>query len=466
MCGISGVLHHSDDIISILYESLFNLQHRGQDSSGLISFSMKTKITYKSKELGLVNNHVEKLSNMEGNMGIGHVRYPTTGMVSRKEIQPFFISKPYGISLVHNGNITNKDAINEILEKNNIYINGTSDSEMILNLFYIYIEKDITKLTNEIIISTIKEIYNLCEGCFSIIIMINDYGLIAFRDKYGIRPLVFEKNENMILICSETIALTSLEYTNIENGEIVIVNKNMDMSKHKIMNEPLIPCLFEYIYFARQESYINDILVYKLREKLGEKMVDLIGNIDIDIVIPVPLTSLISATSLAYKMKKPIKHAIIKNRYIYRTFINSSKEEILKNIKKIRIIKELVYNKNILVVDDSIVRGNTSRYIVKELRKAGANKIYFASCSPPIRNPNKYGIAIPTYKELVAYNRTEKEIEEYIGVDKLYYLDLDIFCESLRELNPNLKDFETSVFTGKYIHKIHKIHKNIDCIIK
>ena len=459
MCGVSGILHESHDIIKNLYESIFNLQHRGQEASGIISFSNKNKKTYKLKEFGLVDNHLKNLPYIEGNMGIGHVRYPTSGDNTRKEIQPFYISKPYGISLVHNGNITNKQELKKLLESYNIYMNSSSDSEIILNLFYFYIEKDLKKLTDDNIINTLKKIYNICIGSFSVIIMINDYGLIGFRDKYGIRPLVYSKSEKGIMICSETIALeNSQDYMNVENGEVIIVKKNMQIDKYRLENAEITPCLFEYIYFARPESYINDVLVYKFREKLGEKMGEIILKAiedkqildDIDIILPVPLTSLLSATTLAYKLNKPIKHAIIKNRYTHRTFINAE-DNIIKSIKKIRIIKELVKDKNILIVDDSIVRGNTSKYIIDELKKAKVKKIYFACCCPPIRYPNIYGIAIPTYDELIAYNRTEDEIKEKLQIDKLYYLPMEIMCDVLKEINPKLNKFELSVFTGDYL---------------
>lgn len=477
MCGITGIISKTDnnieeDIIAELYEILFNLQHRGQNSSGFITFSNKLKTTNKSRKFGLVDSHLSILSELKGNMGIAHNRYPTSGNTSKKEIQPFFISKPYGISLVHNGNLTNKETLNNFLVNNNIYINSNydiersnnSDSEIILNLFYLFIEKDFNKLTDEIIVNAIRKIYDMCTGSFSVLIMINDYGLIAFRDSYGIRPLVYceinENNKKSIQFASETIALGTDDYKNINNGMIIIVNKNLDINKYKynqfigpINNAIMLkPCLFEYIYFARPETYINDILVYNFREKIGEKVTEIINkNIleEIDMIVPVPQTSLISATALANKLKKPIKHAIIKNRYTHRTFINKD-DQIIKNIKKIKIIKELVENKTILIVDDSIVRGNTSKYIIEELRKSGVQKIYFVSCCPPIRNPNIYGIAIPTYTELIAHEKSIEEIRLTLNVDKLFYLPFNMMIDTLNELNPNIKQYEDSVFTGKY----------------
>ncbi len=472
MCGIAGIISKNNnniekDIIPELYQTLFNLQHRGQNSSGFIVFSSKSKITNKSKKFGLVDSHLSELYNLKGNMGIAHTRYPTSGETTKKEIQPFFISKPFGISLVHNGNLINKEYLCKFLINNNGYNNeiySSSDSEIILNLFYLFIEKNFNKLTDEIIVNAIRRIYNICIGSYSVLIMINDYGLIAFRDMNGIRPLVYaninNKNNNYIQFASETIALDSINYKNLSNGMIMIVNNNLQINKYKNNQycgpldnaKYLKPCLFEYIYFARPESYINDILVYSFREKIGEKIIEIIDKeilSEIEIIVPVPQTSLISATALSNKLMKPMKHAIIKNRYTHRTFINKD-DEIIKNIKKIKIIKELVENKTILIVDDSIVRGNTSRYIIEELRKAGVNKIYFISCCPPIKNPNIYGIAIPTYKELIAYNKSINEIKETLKVDKLFYMPFSILIDTLRELNPKIKQYEDSVFTGNY----------------
>lgn len=476
MCGITGIISNEENIINELYESLFNLQHRGQNSSGFITYSNKLKTTNKSKKFGLVDAHLSELPNLQGNMGIAHNRYPTSGETTKKEIQPFFISKPYGISLVHNGNLTNKEYLTQYLIDNNIYIHlnnnnnfinnidSSSDSEIILNLFYLYIEKDFNKLTDEIIVNAIRKIYNMCTGSFSVLLMINGYGLIAFRDINGVRPLVYteinKNNKKYFQFASETIALENDYYNNVNNGMIIIINKNLHINKYKynpyigpIDNaKNLKPCLFEYIYFARPESYINDILVYNFREKVGQKVIEIIDkNIieEIDIVVPVPQTSLISATALANKLNKPIKHAIIKNRYTHRTFINKG-EEIINNIKKIKVIKELVKNKTILVVDDSIVRGNTSKYIIEELRKSGVYKIYFVSCCPPIKNPNIYGIAIHTCKELIANNKSIDEIQKLLNVDKLFYLPFDMMLRILNKLNPNIQQYEDSVFTGNY----------------
>lgn len=463
MCGIGAIIHKSNNfnINKLLYEILFNLQHRGQDSSGLISYDNDKNNTYEARAFGLVDKNLENIINFKGNMGIGHVRYRTQGLITPNEIQPFFDNEFLGISLSHNGNITNSPDIFNILHKNNIRCISTSDSEFILKLFIYLLKKEIQtidQLNDLIIFKVVNEIINICKGSYAIIIMINGYGLVCFRDIYGIRPLSYSSTDNCIEISSETIGLTNSNYYNVGNGEVVII-KNMDeifINKRKLYNYPLTPCLFEYIYFARPESYINDILVYEYREKIAEKVVEIINKSDINIntincVVPVPQTGLISGMRIGELLNKPIKNAIIKNRYIYRTFIDKDKDSICKGIKKIKIIKKLVNKKNILVVDDSIVRGNTSYHIIEELKNAGANKIYFVSCCAPICYPNKYGISIPTKEELIANNKNIEQIKNQLKVDDLIYLDIETLCNTLKELNPFIKDFEKSVFTGEYI---------------
>ncbi len=458
MCGIVAVLDIVNNVNKLLYNSLLNIQHRGQECSGFIIFSSNTKKTYKSKKFGLIDSHLDEISSFEGNIGLGHNRYPTGGQITRKEIQPFSILKPYGISLVHNGNLTNKEYLEDFLYQHNIFLNSTSDSEIILNLFYYFIDKEFNKLNNENIVKCIKNIYNLCTGSFSVIIMIRDYGLISFRDKHGIRPLVYNIDTNNLIISSETCSfINNTKYENISNGEIMIVDLKLNITKYKIFNEDLKPCIFEYIYFASPESYINDILVYRFREEVGFKMAEIISeniktkNIqDIDLVIPIPLTSIVSANVISNKLNKPLKYAVMKNRYTYRTFINKG-NDIINSVKKIKIINEIVKDKNILLVDDSIVRGNTSKHIISELIKAGVKKIYFASCSPPVRFPNVYGIYIPSHQELIAHKRSNNDIKKKLNLDNLFYLPLDDLLGVLKKLNPKIQNFEDSTFSGNYI---------------
>ena len=461
MCGVGAVIHKdkNSNINNILYELLFNLQHRGQDSSGFVTFDEGANKVHITKKLGLVDLNIEKILECNGNMGIGHIRYPTQGSsLCVDEIQPLYENIFDGISLAHNGNLTNIDELKHFIKSNNIYLKSNSDSEMILKIFVFYLQKKITsikEITPLILKNVVENIYEVCRGSYSIIVMINNYGLLLFRDIYGIKPLVYSVEKDYIAAASETIAFQdNNNYYNVRNGDIVVINE-MNITTINIKNNELVPCLFEYIYFASPESYINNILVYEYRDKISEKLIQQIKekNIvdNIDCVIPIPQTGIITAVKIAEQLKKPIKNAVVKNRYTHRTFINKNHTDIVKNIKKIKIINKLVNNKNVLVVDDSIVRGNTSKYIVSELRKNNVNKIYFVSCCPPIKYPNKYGIAIPSFQELIAHNRSDSMIKNELNVDELFFLDLDSLCKVLNELNPCIKKFETSVFTGKYI---------------
>ena len=453
MCGIIGIIS-SKEVSSRIVNSLKKLEYRGYDSAGIATLVDGNINEVKCEgRVDVLEKDISKF-NLKGDIGIGHVRYPTEGDTTRKEIQPFSISRPYGISLVHNGNITNKSKLEKFLIDNNLYLNSTSDSEVLLNLFYYFIEKHI-KLNNDIIVKAIYNIYEICEGSFSVIIMINDYGLITFRDKYGIRPLVYSENDKHICIASETIGLPDHKYYNVNNGEIIIINNKLEINKYCYSKHEIYPCIFEYIYFSSPQSYINDILVYKFREKAGEIMIKTIkDNIPldmIDIVVPVPCTSLISATTISNILQKPLVHGILKNRYTTnRTFINSG-NNIITEINKINIITDIVKDKNILIVDDSIVRGNTIKYIITKLKKASVKNIYFCSCSPPIRYPNIYGIYLPNSNELFAYNKTVDQLRETLNINKLLYLSLNDILNILRSLNPNIENFETSTFTGKYI---------------
>jgi len=466
MCGITAIINKSNyNIYYELYISLLNLQHRGQESCGFLTYSFEDDKNYGFKNFGLVSNYFNEVQNLQGNMGIAHVRYPTSGNTTFNEIQPFIIRENHIISLVHNGNLVNKDKLILFLKTKNIYTKSTSDSEIILQLFNLYLNEltKYKKINNFIIKEVVKKIFNICKGSYSVILMINNFGLIAFRDIYGIRPLVYSVSNEDIIISSETIGLVDNKnnYKNINNGELLIINKNLEIDKINLLNNKNIekninylkPCLFEYIYFARVESYINDILVYDFREKIGEKVYNFLPNNiknEIDIVVPVPQTSLISATKLGYLLNKPLVHAIIKNRYLHRSFINKD-SEIIKTIQNINVIKSLVENKNILMVDDSIVRGNTIKHIINKIFECNPKKLYFVSCSPEIKYPNIYGIYIPDNKHLLMANKNIEEAKEELGLNGLYFLTLEKMYETLNELNPKIKNYEDSVFTGNYI---------------
>tara|TARA_B100000989_G_scaffold265060_1_gene217751 strand:- start:35 stop:1447 length:1413 start_codon:yes stop_codon:yes gene_type:complete len=469
MCGIGAVIHKdiNCNINKLLYEILFNLQHRGQDSSGFVIYNKLNK-TNIIKEYGLVDKTMEKLINTTGYSGLGHVRYQTSGTKNYNEIQPFYDNIFDGISLVHNGNLVNIAELTMFCLENNIILDTSSDSEILFKIFIFYLKQYLdfdsdsdsnsdSNITNHIIKNIVEKIYNLCKGSYSVIVMINNYGIITFRDIYGIRPLVYTIENNYIAIASETIAFENdSNYKNINNGDVVIIRNiknNLNINIENICNYPLVPCLFEYIYFARPESYINDILVYEYREKIAKEIIKVVKKIKnkIDCVVPVPQTGIITANKIAKKLNKKLKFAIIKNRYTHRTFIDRNKDKIVEKIKKIKIINKLVNNKNLLVVDDSIVRGNTSKTIVEALKNNNANDIYFISCCPPIKYPNKYGISIATFDELIANKKTNKEIQKEINVKKLFFLDLKVITKVLNRLNPKIKNFETSVFTGNYI---------------
>tara|TARA_B100001093_G_scaffold514877_1_gene589945 strand:- start:2484 stop:3878 length:1395 start_codon:yes stop_codon:yes gene_type:complete len=464
MCGIAGIIHKNNmkNIKKNLYEILFNLQHRGQDSSGFITYDSNNKECYITKHFGLVDKNLKNLNKLKGNMGIGHVRYPTHGLKTKNEIQPFYdnTNSIDGISISHNGNITNYNYILSIL-KDKSKLKSTSDSELLLLLFIQLLNEELEinytlNINNKIIQNVVKKIYDNCKGSYSVLIMINNYGIIGFRDVYGIRPFVYSINKNYIELASETIALKNSEnYTNLNNGEVLIIDKNLNYEKKQIYNYPLTPCLFEYIYFARPESYVNDILVYEYREKISQKIIDLIKNdnefIGIDYVVPVPQTALVTSIKISEKLNLPLKHAIFKNRYTHRTFINSTHKNIVKNIKKIKVIKKYVSDKRILLIDDSIVRGNTCTHIINELKKNDVKDIFLFSCSPPIKYPNVYGISIPSREELICNNRTNQELTNYLNIKKINFLNLEDLCSLLSELNSNIKFFETSVFTGIYI---------------
>ena len=462
MCGITAILHKDNqtNIINILYDMLSNLQHRGQDAYGFITYNNTYNKTYFLKNIGLIDKNTNNLYTLPGNMGIAHVRYKTSGTNNNNEIQPFYDETFHGISLVHNGNLVNTDELYQYCKTNNIILQTTSDSEILFKIFiYLltnYID-NISQINDNIIKNIIKTIYDICKGSYSVIIMINNYGLITFRDIYGIRPLVYICENDYIAIASETIAFDNYtNYINVKNGDVIIIKNNNNTLFHEcynIYNYPLTPCLLEYIYFARPESYINDVLVYEYRELIADKLIDTINNITnnhIDYVIPIPNTGIITANYISNKIKKPLKYAIVKNRYSQRTFIND-KSTIHNDIKKIKIVSQFVNNKHLLIIDDSIVRGNTSKIIIEQLRKYSVKYINFVSCCPPIKYPNKYGINISTYSELIAHNNTENQIKNIIGADKLYFIDLNTICDTIKYINPNITHFETSVFTGKYI---------------
>lgn len=474
MCGILGIFlqDKNSNAYQYILDGLNVLQHRGQDSAGITTCS--EDFFYSHKNNGKVNDvfskDVDYSKRLVGNIGIGHVRYSTTGSLNVDQCQPLYINFPYGLSLVHNGNIINTNELKEIMKNEKRHINTNSDSELLLNIFATKLNK-ITENENhnqitigvDDFFNIVSEIYAIVKGSYSVIIMINGFGLLAFKDPYGIRPLCFGKCENNYVLSSESVALDFLNYElvrEVNAGECVFISNTGELYCKQIIKTPILtPCLFEYIYFARPESIINDILVYQARKTMGELLAlkmrnqyEFITKL-IDVVMPIPESSRISALRLAYVLKKPYCEAFIKSSYVGRTFIMPNQQMRKSSIKmKLNTINQEFSNKNVLIVDDSIVRGNTSIELIKMARNAGAKNIYFASIAPPVIYPNYYGISIPTREELVAHNRSIEEITQIIGADCVIYNDLKDIVKYCASLNPkNIQMFETSCFDGNYI---------------
>lgn len=450
MCGILGIISKNDDCSIKLFEGLSFLQHRGQDSVGISNGSKCIK------KNGLVKNSLtnEDLIEIKSKIGIGHVRYRTNGEVNESTIQPLLGNVLNNkISLCHNGNVTNIEFIKSIIGQEELH----TDSEYILKLF---IEKINTLgvINYENIITVCKFIiYNLV-GSFSILILIENYGIISFRDKFGIRPLIYGVNTDGYIVSSESVVLDVLNYNivrDVEPGEMIVFENNSPPRFSKTKNTTLNPCLFEYIYFSRIDSIIDGISVYDARYQMGIllgeriKKMNLIG---IDMIVPVPESSLIFALGLQECLNIKIQYGLVKNPYIDRTFIMKEDKIINKSIKrKLNAVKTIMNGKNILIVDDSIVRGNTSFHIVNIVKNAGAKKIYIASGAPHILYPNKYGIFIESRNELIAVDRSEKDIADVIGCNGVIYNDLEEIINSLKKYNPNINGFEVSMFNDKHL---------------
>ncbi len=455
MCGILGIYGDREDINMEVYEGLQALQHRGQDSVGIANSDCIIKYP------GLVKDNFtpEDLNNLKSTCCIGHVRYGTNGLVN--SIQPLYSTFPRRITLCHNGNIINTKELIELLKRDyNIITHSLSDSEIILTLFCCKLYSLLTsfwyksQITPQIIYQVSNYLHDLLKGSFSLILLIQDYGMIVIRDSCGIRPLIWGKKGNNHIIASESSALTLLDYTrerDILAGETLIFENRGLIKSFKNNLAKLTPCLFEYIYFSRPDSVVEKINVTQARinigKLLGKKILETWPNHDIDIIVPVPDTSVIFATGIQDVLQIPIRQGFIKNRYVDRTFIMKNFQMINKNIKrKLSPNKEIIANKNILIIDDSIVRGNTSRHIVQQARKCNAKKIYFASCAPIVKNTNQYGIYIPTKTELLAFDKSVDEMKTSIGADYLIFNDLKPIINELRQMNPKIDNFEISMF--------------------
>ena len=462
MCGIVALFNPNENVANSIYDGLIQLQHRGQDAAGISTLN-ENKM-YLHKDTGLVTevfkSDKSKL-NLIGNLGIGHVRYPTAGSNDVNDSQPFYTSNPVNITLAHNGTLTNSESIRKNLLKTHFcQFNTSSDSEALMHLFaYELYKTNFRKLNTSHVFRALKSIYKKCSGGFSVVALISGVGIVAFRDPNGIRPLSLGAKDKSYMIASESSALTALDFETIEDvkpGEAIILNENGELIKRRVVRKNShTPCLFEFVYFSRPDSSIDDISIHKSRLRMGDFLGDKIlkeyPKLNVDVVIPIPDTSRTSAMQVAYKLGVKYREGFMKNRYIGRTFIMPGQRNRKRSVKqKLNPIEIEFKDKRVLLVDDSIVRGHTSKNIVKMVKKCGAKKVFLASASPPIRHQNIYGIDMPATTELVAHERTVKEIKEYIKADELIYQSLEDLKQSASIGNPKITDFEDSVFTGNY----------------
>ncbi len=465
MCGIVGVVAKSF-VNQTIFDALTVLQHRGQDAAGMVT--CEGDRFFLRKDNGLVNEvfrtrHMKKLN---GNMGIGHVRYPTAGSNSSAEAQPFYVNSPYGIALAHNGNLTNADKLaDEIFRSDLRHINTTSDSEVLLNIFAHELQQ-IGKLqpTADDIFNAVEKVHARCQGGYAVVAMITGYGIVAFRDPCGIRPLVYgqrvtDKGEEY-MVASESVALDTSGYTLVRDlapGEAIFIDTQGQVSTRQCAQVSRVaPCLFEFVYLARPDSIIDGVSVHHSRMEMGVKLAEKVmrerPDQDIDVVIPIPDTSRTAALEMANTLGVKFREGFIKNRYIGRTFIMPGQTLRKKSVRqKLNPIMAEFRDKVVMLVDDSIVRGTTSKQIVQMARDAGARKVYFASAAPEVRFPNVYGIDMPSASELIAHGRTADEVGEYIGCDWMLYQDLDDLKKSVTCFNPEITEFDTCVFDGRYV---------------
>jgi amidophosphoribosyltransferase len=467
MCGILGLVAQTP-VNQLLYDGLLVLQHRGQDAAGIVTAQANTFHMHKGN--GLVRD-VFRTRNMRallGNIGIGHVRYPTVeSSESPAEAQPFYVNSPFGIVLGHNGNLTNAAQLNEELFREDLrHVNTNSDSEVLLNVLAHELQTSTKnhQLDPAAIFDAVSGVHARCRGAYAVVAMIAGYGLLAFRDPYGIRPLVFGRaeTENGVeyLVASESVALDTLGFKLVRDvapGEAIFIDEDGNFYNKQCAANPVHhPCIFEFVYMARPDSMMDGISVYETRLNMGESLADKITStmrhLDIDVVIPIPDSSRPSALQLANRLGVSFREGFVKNRYIGRTFIMPGQQLRRKSVRqKLNAMSVEFRGKNVLLVDDSIVRGTTSREIVQMAQEAGANKVYFASAAPPVRFPNVYGIDMPTRQELIATGRDEDEIRREIGADYLVFQELDALIKDVSRLNPAIANFETSCFDGHYI---------------
>jgi amidophosphoribosyltransferase len=467
MCGIIGAVAHTP-VNQMLYDGLLLLQHRGQDAAGIVTAEGAKFHMHKGP--GYVRDvfRTRDMRALSGHVGIGHCRYPTAGSAfASGEAQPFYVNSPFGIVLAHNGNLTNAAQLKQEMFRTDLrHINTNSDSEVLVNVLAHELERAATgpRIDPEAVFTAVANVHRRCRGAYAVVAMIAGGGLLAFRDPFGIRPLVIGKRETdgepEWAVASESVALEAPGFRVVRDvapGEAILVDPEGGFHGRQCALKPVLaPCIFEYVYLARPDSLIDGVSVYEARLHMGEKLAEKIArqyrHLDVDVVIPVPDTSRPAALQLATRLGLTYREGFVKNRYVGRTFIMPGQAIRRRSVhQKLNAISLEFKGKNVLVVDDSIVRGTTSREIVQMAREAGANKVFFASSAPPVRFPNVYGIDMPTRTELVATGRTEEEIARHIGADAVVYQDLEALQAAVREANPHLTRFEASCFDGHYV---------------
>ena len=465
MCGLAGIVGHKD-VAPEIYDALTVLQHRGQDAAGIMT-SHEGRFTQRKSE-GLVRDVFQQhhMQRLRGSVGIGHVRYPTAGSSGPALAQPFYVNSPYGIALAHNGNLTNSQQLsNEIFESDLRHLNTDSDSEVLLNVFAheLQVQGQLIPQAADIF-AAVSGVHRRCLGGYAAIALLVNYGIVGFRDPWGIRPLVLGRRETETgidyMLASESVALDVLGFELIDDvapGEAVYINPNGELFRQQCADNPrLTPCIFEHVYFARPDSMMDGISVYKTRMRQGEALAKKIRAIKpdhgIDVVIPIPDTSRIAAQSMAHELGLKFREGFMKNRYIGRTFIMPGQNERKKSVRqKLNPVPLEFEGKTVLLVDDSIVRGTTCSQIIQMARDAGARQVYFASACPPVRYPNVYGIDMPSAMELIAHDRTEDEICEAIGADWLVFQDIEDLIQCSLEGNSQVDGFDCSVFNKEYV---------------
>ncbi len=465
MCGIIGIVA-ATPVTEPLFEGLTVLQHRGQDAAGIVTSDSRRM--YMRKSNGLVRDVFRErhLAKLRGNMGIGHVRYPTAGSSSLAEAQPLYVNSPYGIALGHNGNLTNAGQLQQELKSAELrHLNTDSDSEVLLNVLAGELQKGgHPQIGHEELFRAISATQERCRGAYAVVALITGFGIAGFRDPYGIRPLVIGRRRRLggydYIIASESVAIDVLGFElmrDVNPGEAVIIDHRGELHSHQCAPAlGMVPCLFEYVYFARPDSILDGISVNQSRLKMGAALAKQILRVwpdhDIDVVIPVPDTARTAALELAHHLGVHYREGFIKNRYIARTFIMPGQRERRRSVRrKLNPIGLEFKGKNVLVVDDSIVRGTTSEQLVQLARDAGARKVYFASAAPPVRYPNVYGIDMPTPGELVAYGRDEAQVADFLGADRLFYQDLEDLKHAVADSSDRLTGLDASCFDGQYV---------------